>query len=81
VQSSRSCTHVQNNCFGPTGQAYKIDYYSQHAQVVSLATWQSAGVLGALQANKQVMMSEFNTASCGGIPGWCPYMNRHRCAC
>jgi hypothetical protein len=37
--------------------------------VVELTKWQLPGILAARNASKQVTMGEFNTASCGGIPG------------
>ena len=37
--------------------------------VQRLVKWQSDGVAKALNAGKQVIMDEFNTASCGGEPG------------
>ena len=35
---------------------------------MTLAQWQAPGVNDAHQANKQVLLGEFNTASCGGVP-------------
>ncbi|TFY75759.1 hypothetical protein EWM64_g8253 [Hericium alpestre] len=47
-------------------------YYVQHANAVQLAKWQLPGIQYALGSNptpKPVLMDEFNSASCGGIPG------------
>ncbi|KAF8914179.1 glycoside hydrolase family 79 protein [Gymnopilus junonius] len=63
--------YPQNNCFG--SYQFEIPYYVQHSNVVNLAAWQNSGidlVLSSTGSNKQeVVMSEFNSASCGGIPG------------
>lgn len=62
--------YPQNNCFG--SYEYEIPYYVQHANVVALASWESSGigkVLSNTGPNRQeLIMSEFNSASCGGIP-------------
>ncbi|KAF8165534.1 glycoside hydrolase family 79 protein [Crassisporium funariophilum] len=58
--------YPQNNCFG--SYEYEIPYYVQHSNVVELAAWQESGISKALTTNR-VIMSEFNSASCGGIPG------------
>ncbi|KAF5338425.1 hypothetical protein D9758_012241 [Tetrapyrgos nigripes] len=62
--------YPQNNCFG--SYRYGLDYYLQHANVVDLAAWQQPGI-DLVVANQgsgrpQLVMSEFNSASCGGIP-------------
>jgi len=62
--------YPQNNCFGRYD--YQIPYYMQHANVVQLASWQQPGI-NIVQSNTsanhpQLIMSEFNSASCGGIP-------------
>ncbi|KAI0677049.1 glycoside hydrolase family 79 protein [Trametes maxima] len=61
--------YPQNNCFGKT--QFGIDYYTAHANAVGLAQWQQHGleVLASSNNHKPVLMDEFNTASCGGIPG------------
>ncbi|KAH7931207.1 hypothetical protein BV22DRAFT_1101178 [Leucogyrophana mollusca] len=64
--------YPQNNCGGEDSGKYKLDYYLTHANAVSLAAWQNHGVsiVNALPSPRpEVVMSEFNTASCGGIPG------------
>ncbi|KAF8969446.1 glycoside hydrolase family 79 protein [Flammula alnicola] len=62
--------YPQNNCFG--SYQFEIPYYVQHANVVQLAAWQNSGiekVISSTGPNRQeVIMSEFNSASCGGIP-------------
>ncbi|KAI5124955.1 hypothetical protein M0805_007382 [Coniferiporia weirii] len=59
--------YPQNNCGGT--HTLPIDYYLRHYEVISLATWQAKGVEDAHAANIPILMSEFNTASCGGVPG------------
>ncbi|EIN10839.1 hypothetical protein PUNSTDRAFT_85214 [Punctularia strigosozonata HHB-11173 SS5] len=59
--------YPQNNCFG--SYQYQLDYYLKHSEVVTLAQWNGQGIGMANTNGKQVMMSEFNSASCGGIPG------------
>ncbi|KZT51702.1 glycoside hydrolase family 79 protein [Calocera cornea HHB12733] len=59
--------YPQNNCFG--SYAFGLDYYLLHSNVVGLAQWQAPGVGLARAAGKEVRMTEFNTASCGGVPG------------
>ncbi|KDQ64314.1 glycoside hydrolase family 79 protein [Jaapia argillacea MUCL 33604] len=56
--------YPQNNCFG--GYQFGMDVYLQHSSTVALASWQLPGL--AL-SSKPILMSEFNTASCGGVPG------------
>ncbi|CAA7260045.1 unnamed protein product [Cyclocybe aegerita] len=58
--------YPQNNCFGRYN--FEIPYYVQHANVVALAAWQQSGINKALSDGQEVIMSEFNSASCGGIP-------------
>ncbi|TFK43725.1 glycoside hydrolase family 79 protein [Crucibulum laeve] len=58
--------YPQNNCFG--SYAYELPWYLQHANVVTLGAWQRSGIALARSASKPVVMSEFNSASCGGIP-------------
>ncbi|EPQ59016.1 hypothetical protein GLOTRDRAFT_70128 [Gloeophyllum trabeum ATCC 11539] len=56
--------YPQNNCFG--SYQYQLDYYLNHTNVQELAQWQAGGLAAA---TRPVVMSEFNSASCGGIPG------------
>ncbi|KAE9409375.1 hypothetical protein BT96DRAFT_962470 [Gymnopus androsaceus JB14] len=62
--------YPQNNCFG----TYKYDlvYYTQHGNVVDLAAWQKPGIdivaSNTSATAPRMLMSEFNSASCGGIP-------------
>lgn len=60
--------YPQNNCGGKP--AYTLDYYLHHANAVALAQWQMNGIQYALSSSspKPVIMDEFNSASCGGIP-------------
>lgn len=63
--------YPQNNC-GPT-HAYELDYYLHHANVVTLAQWQENGLNVIRQqpasSRKPILMDEFSSASCGGLPG------------
>ena len=43
--------------------------YIDNLLVVQLGTWQSAGINSAISQNVKVIMSEFNSVACGGIPG------------
>ncbi|KAH0587765.1 hypothetical protein H2248_006522 [Termitomyces sp. 'cryptogamus'] len=61
--------YPQNNCFDH--YQYGIPYYIQHANVVGLTSWQSPAIAllqSNTSANPQLIMSEFNSASCGGVP-------------
>ncbi|KAF9464382.1 glycoside hydrolase family 79 protein [Collybia nuda] len=62
--------YPQNNCFDH--YSFEIPYYMQHANVVRLSSWQHPGIMTTISntsANRpQLIMSEFNSASCGGIP-------------
>ncbi|KAH9931763.1 hypothetical protein B0H21DRAFT_781014 [Amylocystis lapponica] len=63
--------YPQNNCFG--SYQYQLNYYLAHSNAVTLAQWQ-APALQQLAATppasrKPLVMSEWNSASCGGIPG------------
>jgi len=62
--------YPQNNCFG--SYQYEIPYYVQHSNVVTLAGWQQSGINKVLSntgpKRQELIMSEFNSASCGGIP-------------
>ncbi|KAJ3802584.1 hypothetical protein GGU11DRAFT_764926 [Lentinula aff. detonsa] len=63
--------YPQNNCFG--SYQYQLVYYTQHSNLVDLASWQKPGIdiiTSDTTANApHMLMSEFNSASCGGIPG------------
>ncbi|KAI0089143.1 hypothetical protein BDY19DRAFT_944395 [Irpex rosettiformis] len=62
--------YPQNNCFGH--YPFHLDWYMSHTNTVILASWQSDAFayLGTVPADqrKPVLMDEFNSASCGGIP-------------
>ncbi|KAJ6573993.1 glycoside hydrolase family 79 protein [Mycena vulgaris] len=62
--------YPQNNCFGSF--QFQMPYYLQHSNVVTLAEWQKPGIDFLLEqpaANRPLLMnSEFNSASCGGVP-------------
>ncbi|KAG5730384.1 hypothetical protein E4T56_gene11605 [Termitomyces sp. T112] len=62
--------YPQNNCFG--SHQFDIPYYIQHTNVVELTSWQSPAI-SLIQSDTspdrlQLIMSEFNSASCGGVP-------------
>lgn len=59
--------YPQNNCQGKP--AFGIEYYLVHSNTVGLAKWQSHGLQIAAQQKKPVIMDEFNSVSCGGVPG------------
>ncbi|KLO18056.1 glycoside hydrolase family 79 protein [Schizopora paradoxa] len=59
--------YPQDNCAGT--HKFGLDYYVDHSQVVELGQWQIDGVNTAHADNKQILMGEFNSASCGGIEG------------
>ncbi|KAH9900021.1 glycoside hydrolase family 79 protein [Cubamyces lactineus] len=61
--------YPQNNCNGKP--QFGLSYYTAHANAVSLARWQEHGlqVIASSNNRKPVLMDEFNTASCGGVPG------------
>lgn len=62
--------YPQNNCFGH--YEYHLDYYMSHTQTVMLAKWQEPGlqIIASTPSDqrKPVLMDEFNSASCGGVP-------------
>ncbi|KAF7310489.1 Glyco-hydro-79C domain-containing protein [Mycena chlorophos] len=51
---------------------YQLPWYTAHANVVSLTQWQSNGIEYLLSqpasSRPQLINSEFNSASCGGVP-------------
>ncbi|KAF8213714.1 hypothetical protein K438DRAFT_1661955 [Mycena galopus ATCC 62051] len=61
--------YPQNNC-NPGVFPYQLPWYMQHSNVVTLAQWQKPGIDYLLsQPNPpQLINSEFNSASCGGVP-------------
>ncbi|EIW61463.1 glycoside hydrolase family 79 protein [Trametes versicolor FP-101664 SS1] len=61
--------YPQNNCQGKP--QYGIDYYTSHANAVGLAQWQQNGLdyIAGSPNRKPVLMDEFSSASCGGVPG------------
>ncbi|KAJ7806106.1 glycoside hydrolase family 79 protein [Mycena olivaceomarginata] len=63
--------YPQNNC--NAGKfPFQLPYYLQHSNVVTLAQWQKPGIdflLSQPEATRpQLINSEFNSASCGGVP-------------
>ncbi|KAJ6616426.1 hypothetical protein B0H10DRAFT_2164639 [Mycena sp. CBHHK59/15] len=66
--------YPQNNCGLGVGQPrFGLAYYMRHSSVVSLAAWQGPGakIITSNSASNapRLVLSEFNSASCGGIPG------------
>ncbi|KAJ3754052.1 glycoside hydrolase family 79 protein [Lentinula raphanica] len=65
--------YPQNNCFG--SYQYELVYYTQHGNLVDLAAWQKPGIniitsdTAVVLDAPRMLMSEFNSASCGGTPG------------
>ncbi|KAJ7669285.1 glycoside hydrolase family 79 protein, partial [Mycena polygramma] len=65
-------TSPQNFCprIGRVKPAFDISYYMQHSNVVTLAAWSSPAYKTIAQSDSpRLVLSEFNSASCGGIPG------------
>ncbi|KAJ7207135.1 glycoside hydrolase family 79 protein, partial [Mycena pura] len=62
--------YPQNDCTGTF--RFQLPWYMQHSNVVTLAQWQKPGIdylLSQPAANRpQLIISEFNSASCGGVP-------------
>lgn len=56
------------NCV-PGAPIYGLDYYLNHVNTIALAQWGYSGVQTSLQNGLNVSMTEFNSVSCGGIPG------------
>ncbi|KAJ6519298.1 hypothetical protein C8R45DRAFT_950921 [Mycena sanguinolenta] len=61
--------YPQNNC-NPGVFPYQLPWYMQHSNVVTLTQWQKPGIDYLLsQPNHPLLInSEFNSASCGGVP-------------
>ncbi|KAI0787141.1 hypothetical protein BC629DRAFT_1515189 [Irpex lacteus] len=55
--------YPQNNCFGK--YPFHLDWYMSHTNTVNLAGWNSDAFA---YLGTPVLMDEFNSASCGGIP-------------
>ncbi|KAJ7198927.1 glycoside hydrolase family 79 protein [Mycena rebaudengoi] len=63
--------YPQNNCkINGATFPFQLPYYLQHSNVVTLGQWQKPGIDLLLSQSDQpeLMMSEFNSASCGGVP-------------
>ncbi|KAJ7885159.1 glycoside hydrolase family 79 protein, partial [Mycena olivaceomarginata] len=67
--------YPQNFCpgLGRVHPKFGLPYYMQHSNVVALAAWQSPAFEKVANNNSsnapRLILSEFNSASCGGIPG------------
>ncbi|KAJ7139552.1 hypothetical protein C8R44DRAFT_764761 [Mycena epipterygia] len=63
--------YPQNNCNNGVFP-YQLPWYLQHSNVVTLAQWQKPGIDYLLEqpaaTRPQLINSEFNSASCGGVP-------------
>ncbi|EJF62805.1 hypothetical protein BD309DRAFT_1015125 [Dichomitus squalens] len=59
--------YPQDTCSGHPH--FGIEWYLVHSNTVGLAQWQQDGIQIAKQANKPVLMDEFNSISCGGTDG------------
>ncbi|KAJ7226050.1 hypothetical protein GGX14DRAFT_423589 [Mycena pura] len=62
--------YPQNNC-NPGVFPFQLPWYLQHSNVVTLAQWQKPGIdylLSQSGDRPQLINSEFNSASCGGVP-------------
>ncbi|KAF5359203.1 hypothetical protein D9756_002888 [Leucocoprinus leucothites] len=59
--------HYPNNaCSGETPQNTNLTYYLTHANLGEYLGWQKKGMHMARQRNIPVLMSEYNSVSCGG---------------
>ncbi|KAH7910517.1 hypothetical protein BJ138DRAFT_1008658 [Hygrophoropsis aurantiaca] len=54
------------SCQGPTPQNTNISYFLSHTNVPTFASWQQTGVQLAKKQGVPVLMTEYNTVSCGG---------------
>lgn len=63
--------YPQNNCYNGK-YPYHLDYYMSHTNTVNLAQWQGPALqlLASMPSaqRKPLLMDEFNSASCGGVP-------------
>lgn len=55
-----------NICNGANAQNTNISYFVSHTNIPSYAQWQSTGIDMAHNASVPVLMTEYNTVSCGG---------------
>ncbi|KIJ09429.1 glycoside hydrolase family 79 protein [Paxillus involutus ATCC 200175] len=53
-------------CNGPTPSNTNISYFLSHTNVPGYAQWQSTGIEMAKNVNVPVLMTEYNSVSCGG---------------
>ncbi|OAX41921.1 hypothetical protein K503DRAFT_734703 [Rhizopogon vinicolor AM-OR11-026] len=53
-------------CNGPTPQNTNISYFLSHTNVPGFTQWENTGVQMAKDLNVPVLVTEFNTVSCGG---------------
>ncbi|KAJ8523477.1 hypothetical protein ONZ45_g109 [Pleurotus djamor] len=64
--------YPQNNCVAGKYR-YQLPYYTVHANTVELASWNQPGITDVLantEGNRpQLLLSEFNSIACGGVPG------------
>ncbi|KAL4062188.1 glycoside hydrolase family 79 protein [Scleroderma yunnanense] len=55
-----------HTCQGPNAKNTNITYFVSHTNVPVFAQWQSDGIQMARDANVPVLMTEYNSVSCGG---------------
>ncbi|KAH7884871.1 hypothetical protein F5I97DRAFT_1892982 [Phlebopus sp. FC_14] len=53
-------------CDGPTPENTNISYFISHTNIPPYAQWQETGIQMAKNASVPVLMTEYNTVSCGG---------------
>ncbi|KII89635.1 glycoside hydrolase family 79 protein [Plicaturopsis crispa FD-325 SS-3] len=58
--------YPQNTCNGLTAENTNVSYYLQHSNVGSYINWNTAGISMAKEKNVPVLLTEYNSVSCGG---------------
>jgi len=61
--------YPQQSCGPISDQEWNISYFTKHSNVITLAQWNINGINLAKAAGKEVLLDEYNSASCGGSPG------------
>ncbi|KAH8109124.1 hypothetical protein DFH11DRAFT_1629913 [Phellopilus nigrolimitatus] len=59
-------------CGGVSASSSNISYYVSHANVAPFLRWNDAGLESAKKLNVPVLLTEYNSASCGGDPSVAP---------
>ncbi|THH04081.1 hypothetical protein EW145_g5783 [Phellinidium pouzarii] len=57
-----------NVCGGISASSSNISYYISHANVAPFLRWNDAGIKLAKNASVPILLTEYNSASCGGDP-------------